>query len=1426
MPTPDCFIKNIAFEINPEYSFDNTPALLFENKQDYENFCRLNRPKFIEREKQQKKFLEFLNNARKKGVFLVTGFRGMGKTSFVNNILNEYKFKSGEEYTDKENVIPIHLTLAQNCPKEIDILRLITSSVYDRYLKFLPKSKNFYSEGIHDNKRKGEYRIGMIATGIIITICILIIAFREAIQDFITLTNGDNGRYTVSASQLFDNIRMPVVFCLLIGTIAFLYSFWNFFKVNAKLRAPNLELNPLERIRVLRDRCYGSVITSDGGEEDVEVGGVSLNKILGSNASNKSVSMPLATEKEIEYELQQFLNEVTNPKYGKIEFIFVFDELDKVETVIAGDYFNADLETFEKMQQHSNYQLDFRNRKQAILNIISGLKNFFTTASARFIFIAGHEMFDASLADISDRQSAISSIFTYTFNIDSLLKERDNKKSASKTSLSGCIEEILSEVLFGEMRDKKKSLFENVSKLYLKNVNVQFSEPNEAERVFAKTYYTIQNFVTYLTYRSNGSPKKLIKAIQEFITIEKEEHLGSSDKLVCLNLLDSPCNPKPHLARASKYLYFNYYNQYKTGFINYLYRPFLIHHGRSFKLQRDSIILSTPYLFDHLIKFHPFAFSVTNLEMIPEVMSSSKTPLLKEHISGVISFLGTNHIRETEIGIFDYKFYSRSANEIVFITKLFEEESAAFNFTLDESYLMKLHVNNKLKELRSIFAKFLHSSKSRTNQLFSITHLHGMLGDLHFFDMEFDDAIINYSDAIRPLEEKKITEFTVTDFVSMYRNKLKLGLCFEKVNSYDEALSFYIDACHDAKKFMFYQGKMAKKFKMKRSDEMDKAAFNTEHFKSSSLNDLLQIINQGFLAKMILQEKMGVEGLSTRKMSEGIGSFYEIAFKVSDSDVYRNNLIVSNGWLLTGRLFYYKNAPASTKCKKVAVLGFSKKYSHQFIKLQIALNRKLSNEISKEGRFCISVRKRLPVLALTCYIIGLDEICRSREIHGKFIDNIRQGKNFVNEIFELFREVHDCNDETFSNYHFRYIASLISSVGDCLLAAVKIEKSDNRNLKQYEIPFQEIFSISKIQEYEKCSAGMSRTEILKEFCFIDFINPTEDGKIDIQSVIKLYWLAGQYFLKCGRSVSCSFQYRKILQVLRIVICSDGNPYSRGVVNILELFLADEIFKISAENSMNTDRHGFEKIKSPMTEVIGDIPNQRFKEIGISRNSNHPETREVVAWIFYIKIKLRAPLPSLQMANFINPYNSFSSQLTRLIELDVYAKYSNPRFEFNSVTAEQMNQIFNYVYTLAAIIRKLKIYGSDYLSGVSYSAYIHFKLAEILDKIGENPSVFKHVKDAFIDFSGKDNYTAFDKIYHYRMAHDYYVRAIQLHTGGKEYRNQLGNMVYLEDDFNDNAYHFGAAQDRYLMTNGVFHSCLRKASSKIRESDDFNVKDFY
>lgn len=1153
--------------------------------------------------------------------------------------------------------------------------------------------------------------------------------------------------------------------------------------------------NPTNKIKWLVDRCYSSVSEELSTMEEFNIQGVNSKFFTGSEKKEKKY--PIADTKEIEYHLQEFLRLANDER--DLEFIFVFDELDKLDPVVATTSLYGTLEDFDGKKEENVYQKQHRNRQQAIINIIAGLKNFFTTANARFIFIAGREMFDASLADIADRQSSISSIFTYIFYVESFLKEKDlpahgensTSQDTNNASLSNAIEEYLKTLFISkENQAKPGSLFDLV--MQDSNLVIQGKDVGIGKNEQAKLQFIIQNFITYLVYRSNGSPQKLIKTVHEFTIIGEPK---DKEK----NIVFKRRNGK------EIYLYFNYYNQYRIGFISYLFRPFLIQYGRSFKLFSDNIILSTPYLFDHLIKFHPFAFSLANLEMLPEVLSTTKTPALREHIREIVNYLGINHIRNTEIELFDYKFYSRTQNELKFISKVFEQEAAAFNFTLDESYLVKLHIRSKIKELRSIYSRFLGSSDQAHEQIYSIAHLNGILGDLSFFDQEYEDAIVAYSDAIRPIDNFERDKINARDFLSIIVNKLKLGLCYEKMHSFTMGLAFYADACADAKKFMINRLQPPDNGNNSESAILDNNIVNR-----AAMYDFLQIINQAFIAQLVIQQKMSIDGINIFKINESIGDFLSICKTATPETTHPHYLILANTKLLTGKLSFFRNGREDALNVKPII-------KKQAGKSSIELHSSFFKLHNKFDRFLnIKPHNHIPLTALYFYIDGLCDVINSFQKGHYLLEKLIKKSSSTNIIYPILQFIEQTGQPGMkidaSGFQLRYIATFLSNIGDCLLSMHLVEKKLNPGNEQKSV--YRLFEISEIFN----PAGNTTINNLS-----DWLLPSlEEGKSSMSDILRCYYWSGKYFEKYGRTVSCSFQFRKILHVLRMIITNNNEnaddtnrEQSRKFGERLRTTIVIPLLEIASQNAGHSDRHMYKKaLKSGMDESFA-----------ISNLSNHPEVREIIILYYYNCIKSGITVTSID--DLISSSNCLSTQYVRILELDLHARFleKGTKFLFNGENKkdEDLKKAVNYLFSMLTILRTLKIYGTDYMLSFSFYAYTHFKIAEFLKYIEKvekgNKGVLNNISKAMDELLGVGSYSSLDILYHYSRAREYYNKTIELHTGGEEYKKTLNRMNYLEDDLNDNAYHFGASVDRYMLINGVFDNKLETCKREISERTD-------
>ena len=666
-----------------------------------------------------------------------------------------------------------------------------------------------------------------------------------------------------------DNAKIPdinpilaikgfLVVCTLILLIMITVKFISASNNRNQKREPIAKIH--EHLKVLHDRCNAQVTKEDQLQESFAI---SMSSLF--NRHQKIY--PIANPREIENELIQIIDKL-NEYY---QYIFVFDELDKVDPE-----FENVVSLSDPSGERLSYLNDLRERRHLITNILASLKYFVNEAEAKFIFIAGREMFEAALADISDRQSSISSIFHKVIYVDSFLKDRSNGDS-HVSPIGGLVETYLRSILLKETHsnsdfftDYYKSL--KKESFAVKSLGDTDRSPKKTiltDQEARKVIFILQNFLGYLVYRSNGSPKKITKLFEEYI---RQIDLSSDKNELKRSIVFCGSDP----AGPEHYLCFSYLDQYKLGYTAYLFQPFLTMNSSFMKRYSDNTLVSISYLIDNLIKFHPFAFSAQNLELLPEILATSRTPISRPFLEDLVSFLAENHIRRTESGLYEYKFYDRTHNEITFISKLFEDEAAAFNFTLDETFSIKAHLQTKIRHLRAT-----HSGSSLANPIVSIIFLNRLLGDAHFQDEEYQDAIVSYQDALQVLniDDIKYANQT-TSFILL---KLKLGLTYEKIKAYEFALSHYASVIERA----------AELLNKKNGD------------RRLIYRELLVMIMQAYLATLYLQEKLQ-EGITFQKIKLNIDLFIELLGNFKH-DYQNRDIIEASYFSGIGTALYFKN---------------------------------------------------------------------------------------------------------------------------------------------------------------------------------------------------------------------------------------------------------------------------------------------------------------------------------------------------------------------------------------------------------------------------------------------------------------------------------------------------------------------------------------
>ena len=1286
------YIKDIYIEL-PDYKFLHGPIKIEdeENKKDQQEDER-----FIGRIDIEKKFLNLLRKGEN-GAYLITGYRGTGKTSFVNRTINKYTSNK----TKKEKPIVVSLFLNQEENNIKNIYRQMALGVREKI------NKEIY----HDVSSRILLYLYKNAT-IVSTILTFIFLF--------TL---------VFVFELFDQVFGKKIIDTIILTISLFGFSW--FLLQGLSRV--LKFKPNYKYLLELDKIIERASAELTQEKGVQSSGAKIP--LG--FINKNVKKyPIANAKELEQELIDFFKRYSSNKKGAgKKIIIVFDELDKVEPLTKSTTYHEEL---GPTHSYTNRELDlFRERRTLIIGILGSLKHFITSADARFIFIAGREMFDASLADINDRQSSISSIFHQIINVESFLK--DDSYPNSTKGITSTIHEYLKEVLM------PKALFEHKNEHFLKTYyekltgsiqdqNIDKQEKTRIESECQKIVFTLQNYIIYLTYRSHGVPHKMNRVLEEMIVTRikrsqtglytdwrQTEVAGLHSKPLTTASTSNEISKALYKKRTyqqiityvrqlirlgkkeqclnnqeeeSFYLKITPNNQYRFAFIAYLYRPFILAQSRYLKQYSDQVLVSTPYLMDHLIKFHPFAFSLRDLELLPEVLSSNRQPIIRYFTEELVTYLRQSFIRTTDIALFDYAFFKKQQNEIKYLSKIFESESAAFNFTLDENYEIKLQIRSKIKELRSIYAKFTDANKEY-NPLYSILYLNILLGDVHFFDQEYSDSVVAYQDALQFIRRLfgKVSDKSVELFILLTKINLKLGLTYEKMNSHELALGHYSNVTQGT--HTYFQ-ELAEKFK-----ESQKKNASIDTNLPSSLNELLQIGSQGFLAKMYLQEKLGGEGATINKVLH-IQQTFQTMLDISD-DILRkeNQEIFASFYNNLGTLLFYQNSQE----EKFVIDEVFKLNSERVVRLnRWVKNWDVSSDLirrAKDGyyahadelRGALRVRKgkgfTFSPYAYACYKTSLIQLCIPYLTENKHCikckcDSDQHGQRLcklprvlfycVQQIFpEAFGQPETSEKAHFTQSKLKSIANTLSKIADVILSVLPCPPLNKPcpEEQRFENIFREDF-IAALHDDPK-SPLQDRQKLIWGY-FLSF-DPNNSEIINVKFLLQLYYLAYKVYAKAGVYVSASFQLRKVLHLINVAVRINPALVSQNkkVFEVIEQVFVKKILGIISRSTSSTDKMQIDKFESYFGNK-GKRPGAQMSADIFKYTSNSPEIKEVLflfaklkvkAWNF-TKMLFKYNLPDTaesfhevifdkgqvvfpEQSLLSNP-SSISSQFTRILEL--------------------------------------------------------------------------------------------------------------------------------------------------------------------------------
>lgn len=852
-------------------------------------------PKFIGREQISDKLYSWLKDDPKGGSYLVTGFRGMGKSSFVGRVLNQLIQRSNPcEYffgvifflsiivlrfyfnififvTIVLFALCVVFILSQNKIKNKvkyckfrrlirkEAQKLEESGNYDNFKKRLEgKEKRidwkYASHVLHReyNKNRSYKRIcvnvnlgqEVLNEREVLSLIShkLYIKYREFV--FSPIANFERWLIYIGLSVLisfplerifkyinesliiFECFREDFTTCiiyvddLLKEVLFLLISFIALYLI--AMRFSSSQTNILSRLRLLNQRLDAQLTFDERYDSKVDYG----PSFLRAGFKKKRV-YGIANVREIEQELIDVMDNISKGINILLEpsIVFIFDELDKVDS-------NSLSGTGGESQAEFSNEKNFpgggttRKRKQNVLHLLANMKLFVSTAKAKFIFISGRELYDAYLADLSDREFAVSSIFSGVIYVDSFcVNEHKGKDVMSNVETYICKQlipndyierqfaryyamQIVNGTAFERFDINLKLYYQYLIDIYKDTIGESFLIPFIEKEIYNeedlknymcrncidKAVNLLYHFSVYLYHISNGSPKKMMLYFekyvkkcydkgQAFMKLEQDD-FSSSNPDGDINILAE--------SAPNYYLSFGYTDQRKIGFIHYLSYPVnqILVNANQYS---DKLLVSVSFLVDHIYKFHNGGFSWRNLEYTPELLEVYKIPGFRSFINSIISYLQQTHLIAITCGLFQFKFRKQIAEEISLASKFSEEIAALFNFTLDESLNVKQHYSEIRNTYLELEGRGDEQTPKHTPRL-SIG-LHNILGDLYMFDEEFNNAIFEYHAAIKELEkemEEKQGDYPdLRNTLYSIQLLLKLGLANEKRNTNESALNVY-----------------------------------------------------------------------------------------------------------------------------------------------------------------------------------------------------------------------------------------------------------------------------------------------------------------------------------------------------------------------------------------------------------------------------------------------------------------------------------------------------------------------------------------------------------------------------------------------------------------------------------------------------------
>ena len=1312
-------------------------------------------------------------NIANSGSYLITGYRGAGKSSFVGKLLKELQ---QEEERTHVKYVPLSINFGQENIEESEILHIVAKSLLGKLLEQNPMMRLYY-----------------------------------AMKHYLTLLAGLFILAAFFAWHVLgkENIYTYLFLATIILTLIVL-------QLCAGLHP---EVQAIIKLRNLVQRLNASVQVESGGVTDLEWNGLK-SPIKDKHSRNIQPASP----HEIEYDLKRILDLMKRSNENR-KVVIIFDELDKTDSTRRLEHPDR-MPEFEKLSIRPEQKVSSRTRKQEVLRVIANMKFFLSSAKACFIFIAGREMYEAYQADMSDRDFSISSIFNGVINIDSFLTSSRNTNDANQMAEQFVCKQLFPLNIKDRIRSSRETRYDRNNIYCLKNyyryrLEAQDDyEENERmsdgkidaaryeERVWRDVLF-LYHFISYLSYISNGSPKKMTLFFEK--NIRKGDYLDVVKKYRLYKWKGNKWTPQD--LKECFFLSFGYYTQEKANFIHYLTYPIMQSIINRSNLYGDKLLVSSSFLISHIFKLHNNGFSWRNLEQTPELLEINKTPEIREYIGSIIDFMNHTHLTTIACGLFHYKFPMRISEEISYHSKISGEVSSIFNFSLDEMQCIKEH-----------YARVLKYSKRKENETdYTQASIHHSLGDIFMLEENYSDAIREYEKCVESafvmLNKTKNKNVQLLNYISfLNRTMLKLGLAHEKRRTDNSAFIVYEELIQMLKSF---------------SD------------KASALLNNMRTLHLSLLVRLYALEKIDTTGIQYKHLEETCDNFKIIFGKDP------NPVIAADFYRKLGDILYYKNQ----QFRKMPGRTYTAK---QFYIQSLCLLLDLKGlPFRTTNRRCLYFCQKA---------LRMKEQLETPACVNTQTDTMRD-----NYIYHMALALENLGHIELSDHQgsYAYHADFLNAFARIVRRAdSRAELPLHDNMERAIMYYWTASRLYTISCERSLSTKCYREIAYSLFAYIQNLNDEEKRSVQITAILELVRDIGTYFL-----ISQYRQYEHInLSEMDVLQWMKGQEMfcqtASGDLSVSPDIEEFVYIYYNLKMHLYSTSDGAEREK--LTE---DLKNFYQSGIMTGRHPCSTLTSTILNLKLKAKYNewmlagvLGCPIAELDNVQFSNISQYLDEEITNSLVLRIFPEVGGMNkdkilgdkldlLEFliadgmfclsrvqELITPLRDTTLFNNSFKAGIFLHLLRL---TYLYKLVY-CYYHYgsnrgddeKIDDFLEELNIHKPVT--VSKPYGNYANRQT-NFFEKVmkaihrgnpanihlpFLAENAIHYFTKARQLHIQGKGYQETIRNLFFLDDDLNNDTLQFYIALERFNIASGVLYSAEQRLKSRYNHNPVYRIDEYF